>query len=99
MSKFSTTSLTSFLFFVIISVPSRRISAASKILRKTDIEPFSTCFEIIPKLLGCLFGMPETSDFFEKKENFWKKPFSRQTFRELNFNYFEIILKLVCPGE
>ena len=98
MSKFSTTSLTSFLFFVLISVPSRRISAASEILRKTDIEPFSTCFEIIPKLLGCLFGMPEISDIFEKK-NFWKKPFSRQTFRELNLNFFEIILKLVYPGE
>ena len=58
MSKFSTTTLTSFLFSFLISVPSRNISAVNKLLRNTDAEPFSTCFETILKVLGCLFGMP-----------------------------------------
>ena len=98
MSKFSTTTLTSFLFSFLTSVPSRSISATNKRLRKTDAEPFSAYFETIMKVLGCLFRMPEISDMFFKKLFFWKKLFSWQIFREVNMNYFEIG-KLVYPGE
>ena len=83
-----TTILGSFLFYFLISVPSRSISAADKLLGKTDTERFWTCFETTLKLLGCLLRMPEIS-VFEKEDISGKN--------EANMNYFETG-KLVYPG-
>ena len=68
MSKLSTTTLTSFLYSFLISVRSHSISAADKRLGKTGAERFSTYFETTLKLLGCLLGMLEISDIFEKED-------------------------------
>ena len=83
MSKLSTTTLTSFLFSFLISVPSCSISAADKHLGITDAECFSTCFETTLKLLGCLLGIHKISDVFGKedisgKDHFLDKLFAKQ---------------------
>ena len=75
MSKLSTTTLTSFLFSFLISVPSRSISAADELHGKTDAQLFSTCFEITVKLFGCLLEMTDISSVFEKKYIFGKRRF------------------------
>ena len=80
MSKLSTTTLTSFLFSFQISVPSRSISAADKLLGITDAECFSTCFETTLKLLGCLLGMLKRFDVFEKEDISGKGRFLDKSF-------------------
>ena len=66
MLKLSATILTSFLYSFLISAPSGCVSAADRLLRKTDAERFSTYFETTLKLLGCFLGMTKVSDIFEK---------------------------------
>ena len=80
MSKLSSATLTSLLFSFLITVPSRSISTASKLLRETDAERFSNCFETTLKLLGCLLGMPEISDVFEKEDISEKNRFLDKSF-------------------
>ena len=81
MSKLSTTTLTSFLFSFLISVPSRSISAADKLLGITDAERFWTCFETTLKLLGCLLGMSKKiSDVLGKEDISGKGRFLDKSF-------------------
>ena len=68
MSKLSGTTLTSFLYSFLISAPSGSVSAADRLLRKTDAERFSTYFETTLKLLGCFLGMTKVPDIFEKED-------------------------------
>ena len=90
MSKLSTTTLKSFLFSFLISVPSRSISAADKLIGKPGAERFSTWFETTLKLLGCLLGMSEISDVFEKEDISGKSRFLNKSF----VKWIWIILRL-----
>ena len=90
MSKLSTTTLKSFLFSFLISVPSRSISAADKLIGKPGAERFSTCFETTLKLLGCLLGMSEIFDVFEKEDISGKSRFLNKSF----VKWIWIILRL-----
>ena len=67
MSKLSTTILTSFLFSFLISVPSRSVSAADKLLGITDAECFSTALKQHWSFWDAYLECPKYLMFLEKK--------------------------------
>ena len=95
MSKLSTTTLTSFLFSFLISVPSSSVSAADKSLGITDAECFSTALKQHWSFWDAYLECPKYLMFLEKK--IFLEKISRQTIREANMNYFKTG-KLVYPG-